>query len=779
MTVLSQTLALFFVAILYSSLGFAEKTTIIADADMMEKDSVNKTILLKGGVNVIFQQQHLLANEAFIDEKTSTITARGNVVLENARTTLRGEKMVFNYDTNKGKIFNGVVTSGQVLIQAEVIEKVGDDEYLADDAYYTACLTCPPSWGFTSSQVQAEIGGYAYLSRPWLYLLQFPVLPLPYLVVPLNSRRQTGFLVPRPSSNNEGGLAIELPFFWAIDRSRDATFSIINYEKRGVQAFANYRYMLNETSGGELNTAYMKDRIFGYKDRWFLNYKHLYDLPEQFTQRTEIALASDRRYPLDFPEQLLYLGAPALDNRNSLTKAFEDSLLTIDSSYYVSLIEPELELDNRDGLHRMPEINYSITDQKISEDYNLLFNFDVQFLHIARQGPGFEHARTGANDCVGIDTSICFISPSPTGEFIYGEPYGSPITSPQEYGDLIRTGQRLDLKPSFHAPFWVGSLLDVDPSLSFRYTQYSLGVESDPSQGYDAFPSRFYTQLGLSTKSYLSRVFDWGETTKFKHSIVPEIDLRYIPRIHQTDHNFFGTQQHLTYFRELEPIDDTDADWRNGGRGVQFDANDRVIGTQIMNFAVTQKIMSRTLTPESGKSSTQSPYRQNLYFRVSQALDLKEASIGEDGRPWQDINTDAVITTGPISQSLGTSYFPYHNRTRWRAGTRYSFLGKNYLQLSYNKTYRIGATPPVDDNTRNENLLLSTGLNFKYLYFHGMMEYDLNPRKELRQEAFKQWAVITRITPPGSCWSINGSISQRMDNSIINYSINMEFIFGE
>ncbi len=763
---------------MYGTLCFAQNTTtIIADADMMEKDSVSKTMLLKGSVNVIFQQQHLLCDEAFIDEKSSTITARGNVILENARTTVRGEKLVFNYQSNKGKIFNGVVTAGQVLIQAEVIDKIGEDEYVADDAYYTSCLSCPPSWGFTSSKINAEIGGYAYINRPWLYLLQFPVLPLPYLIVPLNSKRQTGFLVPRPSSNGEGGLAIEQPFFWAIDRSHDATFSLINYEKRGVQAMANYRYMLNETSGGELNTAYMKDRVFGFQDRWFLNYKHLFDLPDNYTQRTEIALTSDRRYPLDFPDQLLYLGSAALDNRNSLTKNYDESLLTIDSSYYVSLIEKDLELDNTDGLHRMPEINYNLTDQKISDEYNLYFNLDIQYLHIARQGLGFEHARAGATECVGQNT-VCYVSPSPSGDFIYGQPYGEPLTNNQEYGDLIRTGQRLDLKPTIHAPFWIGSYVDVDPSIALRYTQYSLGVESDPAQGYNAYPSRFYTQLGVSSKSYISRVFDWNEESKMKHTIVPEINLRYIPNIHQTDHNFFGTQEHLTYFRELEPIDDTDADWRNGGRGVQFDANDRVIGTQIMNFAITNKILSRNIKATKGTSLTESPYRQNLYVRVSQALDLKEASLGEDGRPWQNINTDAVLTTGPISQSLGTQYFPYHNRTRVHTGTRYSFLGKNYLQLSYIKSYVINATPPVNENTRNEILVLATGLNFKYLYFYGMMEYDLNPREELRQQAFKQWAVITRITPPGSCWSINGSVSQRMDNPIINYSINMEFLFG-
>ena len=35
-------------------------TTIIADADEMIKDTPSQTLTLKGSVNVIFQQQHLL-----------------------------------------------------------------------------------------------------------------------------------------------------------------------------------------------------------------------------------------------------------------------------------------------------------------------------------------------------------------------------------------------------------------------------------------------------------------------------------------------------------------------------------------------------------------------------------------------------------------------------------------------------------------------------------------------------------------------------------------------
>lgn len=776
-----------------SSAAHAAKTTIFADAQEMIKDKRTQTLSLKGKVNVIFQQQHLLCDEAVVYEATSTIIAQGHVILQTPRTTLRGDRIEFNYDTNTGKVFRGAVTSGQVLIEADEIKKVGEEQYEADDAYYTACTTCPASWGFTSSNIQAEIGGYAYISRPWLHLLQFPVLPLPYLVVPLNSKRRTGLLVPKPFSNRNGGFAIEQPFFWAIDRSHDATFSLINYEKRGLQATANYRYVISPTSSGELSGAFMRDRTVKnseYSNRWFIEYGHHSELPNNYTQRTQLSLASDRMYSYDFFQQFLHNGQPALENSISLTKAFQTSLLSVEASYYLSQIEPNFDFRKDNSQQRLPEINYELNDTKISNTLNMFFSFEGQYLNIMRRGAPFEHARSGS-DCqtylkdptTGAITTtpdpdpgnVCYPNSQSSGDFVYGAPLGQTPASNSAYGDLIRTGQRLDLKPRIHAPFWVGNVLDVDPSFMLRYTQYSLGVASDPSQGYDSFPSRFYGQLGVNVKSDLNRVYQWSKQTRIKHSIIPEVNLRYIPQIYQSNNNFFGHVEPLRYFRELQPIDDTDSDWRNGGRGIQFDNNDRVIGKQFINFSLTNKVIKRNL---KNSSALNGGYERAFYFDVSQAFDIYELRRGPDARPWQSLNTDTAFQFGPFTQSMQTYYYPYHNRTTWRTSSRYTFLSNNFLQVGYTKNYNILNQPPVDENTRREYLYFSTGINLPYVYFFGSTTYDLNTSRAPNLKPFVNWTVAMQITPPGACWTINAQFVKQV-NTPIQPSINMEFKFSD
>ena len=151
---------------------------------------------------------------------------------------------------------------------------------------------------------------------------------------------------------------------------------------------------------------------------------------------------------------------------------------------------------------------------------------------------------------------VCVVESNPNGSFDYGPEDFNPITDPNldnQYGDLVRTGQRLDLMTTLHQPFWVGKTLDVDHGLSLRHTQYSLGVPSDADSGYDSFPSRTYFQYDVTARTFISRVFDWSETLKIKHSMIPRVELRYIPEIYKTQNHFFGdtettvTETFLTY----------------------------------------------------------------------------------------------------------------------------------------------------------------------------------------------------------------------------------------
>jgi len=750
---------------------------IITDAQIFEKDNRTKIITLKGEVNVVFKDQHLLCDEARIYEKTKTIVAKGNVILKTPQSTLTGESMEFNYETNRGKVFNGIITSGNVLIESEVIEKIGEEEYLGLNAYYTSCIACRSPWSFTSKKIRAKMGDFAYIHRPWLYVLQFPVLPLPYLAVPLNSRRQTGFLFPKQTSTTGGGLGFEQDYFWAIDRSHDATFSLISYENRGIQGVANYRYVTAKGSQGELSTGFLRDRFqrenFGGKrNRWFVKYDHTYELPERYVQRSEIRMVGDALYTRDFPNQMSYYGQPALDNRNSLTKNFEAAHLSLDSSYYIGLTEKEVRPDNEDSLHRLPEINFSTTHQNIWQGTPLTFQFNSQYLNIGRQGLSYENVERNTGIC---GDESCIDRNLADGAFNYYDPS-------TQTGDLIRTGQRLDNIGIFAAPFWVGKVLDVNPEMKLRYTQYSLGVPSDKDQAYDSTPSRAYVQFNIQARTFFSRVFEKRfnpEAPKYKHYLIPSIDYQFIPAYQQSSSRFFGTKESLPVYREKQPLGNSDIDVDNGGRGIQFDFNDRIYGRHLVTYSLLNKLYRKEPSQSSGT------YARVFFFDLAQSYDFKEAEK-PSGRPWQEIIGTVAASYGGTYITAAAEYYPYHAVTDVVSNLGHQFENNSFVSIGYSLKNFIAEDPSqTNADLRSDSIVMGSGFRSRWIDLSGTLEYSpkgdiVNTQTNEREGQFRRWSLATIIKPPGECWTINGSVSKTLDfEGPPNWSISMEFQFGK
>ena len=231
---------------------------ILISAGSGVRDSENETLELEGGVQLIYHDQSIACDSARINLRSKKIEAKGHVKITTPTTTIGGDHIILDYENNTGLIYNGYVQSGNVLFEGEILQKVSENEYFVVDADYTTCTNCPSTWKFSGSSIRAELGGYAYIKNTVIRAGIVPILWLPYLIVPLKSDRQSGLLTPEFEHTDAGGLAIAQSGFWAISRSTDATLTLKNYEKRGLKALAEYRYALDENSGGQLNYSIIK-----------------------------------------------------------------------------------------------------------------------------------------------------------------------------------------------------------------------------------------------------------------------------------------------------------------------------------------------------------------------------------------------------------------------------------------------------------------------------------------------------------------------------------------
>ena len=66
------------------------------------------------------------------------------------------------------------------------------------------------------------------------YIKGIPVLYSPYIVLPIKTKRQTGFLIPTVGYNTMDGFKIKEAFFWAIADNIDATIYADYRSEKGL-----------------------------------------------------------------------------------------------------------------------------------------------------------------------------------------------------------------------------------------------------------------------------------------------------------------------------------------------------------------------------------------------------------------------------------------------------------------------------------------------------------------------------------------------------------------
>jgi LPS-assembly protein len=777
MNAIAATLLLFFT--LCAPTAFAQSSVtdgVLINADNMFRDLEKKTVLLKGNVQVVFQGQHLSCDQAQLDMKKEQITAEGHVILSNERVHVEGDRLVFNYKQNTGLIYNGFVQSGQVVFEGDVVEKVGEDHYLANNAFYTACETCPPGWSFSGRKIDAQLGGYARIQRPVFRIGGVPILILPGLIVPLKSSRQSGLLVPSMDYSKKGGFALSAIYFWAINRSQDLTLTAKWYRLRGYKMHGDYRYVLSPDSQGRLQTAWMTDRALKEEynfhsdvDRWFVNYDHIYEMPEDYVHRADLRLVSDLRYTRDFPEELVGHGDPALENKTSITKANDDNYFSAEADLYTNLLRHYPLASNEDAVHRMPEIRYSLKEQPIANT-GLMINMNLDYVNFARGTYSYDDLQA----CVDGSTAKCSGAYSVMPEGISNLDQELSLGKIQHNGvfnratDLQRTGQRLDIQPTLSYPFQIGRRLDLLPSVTYRETQYRFDppIGDDGAPAFNPTAARRYLQTDFWARTEFSRIFgnlQDEKSRRWKHSIEPEVGYSQIPIMRKPNHPFFGTFEGQQYLRQFEPL--SDADLGNDRTGVQFDYYDRTYEKRVVNFA-----LNNTLTEKLWKNGDSS-YQTFMRFNVGQSYDFTEAQRSDHSHPWSAIYGLLDMRLDHFETYTTMSYNPYAHKTNTSARVRGMLTPQNFLQLSYTQNFILDETDyHLVANGETRNVGIGGGLAVRYLEAVGEVDFSDITHK------VQSWSYGLRIRPPGNCWLIQIEHVQVLGGDAkIHASLNFDF----
>jgi LPS-assembly protein len=204
----------------------------------------------RGHVVMRFRAYTLHADQVTYDSSTGQVTANGHVVFEGGvhNDRLVGTHATYDVSRDTGTFYDVVGSSGvkvknkdmfltsstPFFFTGEVVDKLGPDHYKVNHGYITSCQLPKPKWQFNSQTAYVEMGAEATMHHATLRVHGIPVFYFPWVEHPAdNLGRQSGFLIPVIGQSNTRGTIVGDGFYWAINRSNDATIGASLYSARG------------------------------------------------------------------------------------------------------------------------------------------------------------------------------------------------------------------------------------------------------------------------------------------------------------------------------------------------------------------------------------------------------------------------------------------------------------------------------------------------------------------------------------------------------------------
>jgi LPS-assembly protein len=344
------------VALLLTNVAcFAADAGTTITSDTLEYLADMKKYVAKGSVKVSQEGATAYADEMTLFEETGEIHARGNVRYDDSLTSFTAQSAEINMERRTGKLYHADVLfkEDNYHISGSVLERTGEREFTSiEEVRFTTCDGIPPAWCFRGRDIDLSIGKRLIAKGTSFMVRDVPVFYTPYFWAPVQTERQTGFLMPEISNSSSRGFGLNIPFYWLIDENRDATFVLDTYTKRGIGTGLEYRFVEPGGIRGDWwayhiwDTELEKDyvEVKGLQENragdgagWFLdvNYVNEEDFYREYNPHKEKQI---QRF---------------LQSSGEFSLPFEKSRLYLLAQYWVDLKD-----DTGDAPQRLPELGY-------------------------------------------------------------------------------------------------------------------------------------------------------------------------------------------------------------------------------------------------------------------------------------------------------------------------------------------------------------------------------------------------------------------------------------
>lgn len=690
-------------------------------------------------------KESLYADHITLELDGKLVHATGNATYVNKDTVIQASEMHFNLETRTGTIVSGRISTPNFTLSGERINKLGQDRFQTHRGEYTTCKDCPASWSLFAEDVDMEIEGYAKLSGVKVKVMDAPALWIPYMIVPLKTKRQTGLLFPKIGRSRFGFTFVQ-PFFWAISDQTDMTFGLGSFEGQGRRLEWQGRYALRDGEGVfdfyHVNDSTFRDKLGrlgfdnkGFKSsRWALTVAQKQNLPFGIEEKLRVVDISDSAYTADHPFDIAPNQEAFLQSDLSFTHSTDRVSTFLSARRYRNLLTKDTSdprIFDSNVVQVFPQFQLTTKD-RVLFDGSLVSGMNLNISNFVRMGgPSWDQ------DTVTVGTP------------------GSQTMRPGI--DPIREATRIAVNPSLYTTLRPWDVVTVVPSVSHHQYFYDF-------HGAARSLTRGYTQFKADVSTQFEKIYDAsGENIeKTKHLIRPLLQYSLIPYRHEPNHPF--TEQ-IKYAR------------RNNFTGYNFDNEDILPLDASLNNAnyfvpqghsITYGFTTQAIRKRKADRLGLPGYDRPAEWSVGQSYnfrELKKDGVVEKKQPYSRIYSLLNINFDQFGAFFDYFYIPYQpieeGRSRHVYSTGFTWTLEKGVRQGILDFERSLGMSYYFNRSSSQSQSQTYQANFKfsindYIMPSARAAYDLINSRWLSAD------TLVSFQSPSQCWRLDLGLTQAL-----------------
>ena len=369
------------------------KEPVLVNGDSVEYFEDDHKAVANGNVVITYKDSTLTCDRATVWTETKDSEAEGHVQIKRGENVFSGERLLYNFETERGTILAARGIASPWYMAAPRAEKENRNKYVARNAWITTCDRFDPHYRIRASKVELYPEDKVIARNAVLYFFNIPVAYFPYYDHSLKEQQNKWSVT--PGKNKEWGYFALIKYRYEISERLRGKIHFDWRERKGIAPGVDALYNVEPYGKGVFRFYWMEDKgrnkakvyrnALGLpadrdvRNRYRFQVRHQWQIGLKTYANLEFHKTSDQTFIRDFFFREEFEKDPVPQSYLSLIHS--------EKNFTLSFLGKKRFNHFEDGVERMPEVSLDTRSIRLgksdfyAESDSTVSNLTSKFAH--------------------------------------------------------------------------------------------------------------------------------------------------------------------------------------------------------------------------------------------------------------------------------------------------------------------------------------------------------------------------------------------------------------